>query len=376
MTKCGTRKRWKRNMIVDITKLPEIFKGKKVLLSTVTKDLINFLNLYQQSNKDFEILGVFDITLPYRPNVRALLEPFDLDIFEHIEHLSENAEIVLRFDHTVNLPVQYLVQEEYIPGKFIPKLFEKKVRKCYEEVTGGTEFTYMIYPKYQSFLIEYLYRKYSNSLFMDADGRDYSFSNTILPLNSPVDRIYKKEGVYYNLWDLIHRRARTRQKLIFVISSDFGIGKTRYCLEKNYISPDVYQAIFNPSNYYGNGGYWNIDKNTIYDKIIEKVAELEYQNNTEEIYIKIEGSLDVFNYPFVTTDCYYNNWGNLHNYFDNYEFHILHKDYENEERFIRNVETFRMKYMVTKERIKIIRSENHAQRFVETKIESNYLVEK
>lgn len=361
-------------MQIDIRDMKTFFKGKKVLLCTLTKDLVNFVNLWKEYDKDFDIIGIVDITFGYRPSIKKIAETTELPLFESLADIPETPDIVIKFDHTITVGVFDEDDKEYFDiNKFDIVKYEEKVKQLYFEVKNGSEYTYMLYPKYQNLINNYFVNRY-NCFIFDSDGgycHTNKPENEILPIG--LDKSFlANEDKHFNLWDLIHRKTRKNQKPIFVISSDFGGGKYRYIKSKSqqensdFLSPDAYVAVFDHLKYYGPGGWWrSLQDYTIVNAVLDGLLWREYLGKQGECYIKIEGSLECFLWPFITNDCYVYKWANLHNFFDDYRFDIICKDYDDFQRLEKNLSIFMIQHQVPKSKINLIVNENFSQSYRE-----------
>lgn len=377
-------------MEINLKEIQSYLKKKRLVLFTVTKDTVNFLKLYQKYQPDFTVAGIADPTLEYRPQVKALLDkargqiPLYLSLTEW-EKTFASTDLIIKFDHAILEDRLLEEMEPFSMRKFSLKEFEEKLRKRYEKyiaVEKGSEFTFIYPPRYQSFLNTWLAFSfpghlthcYGDDLLISFDqsssaaqeeqtqrvkGKAVKFSWNALDFadNDPSINIYK-----------LMRKEAVNQKPIFVVSSDFAAGKMSYLLQSgaDFLSGDLFTAFFDLGLYYGAGTPGGA---SIASHIHKALARREHFNGHETpVYIKIEGDLDSWIFPFVQGCAYSASWGNFHRYFADYEFHIVIKEKEDLERLKDRLTLFCEVHHADPKKVKLVRSVNYCERFEEVEL--------
>lgn len=387
--------------------------GKDIIMVTVTKDVINFLkmmNIYGYKDK-INIIAIFDISLPYRPIIRKILDntlkncglhipvytsmkdfySFTREIVERVGE--ENAPVCMKFDHAAadfrhykNINVRFNSVE--FENHF--EEFEQDVKNFYEEgckakKEHSNEFVFMLDSNRKiilnSFLV-HLCRCYLTNCYGDLDVcvtndahavDELTYKEEMLWLASKIikfkfETLAPIENTNINLYEL-QKKVRD-QKVRFVFSSDFGGGKTSYILQKapnQMLSKDMFTALFNPKFYYGPGGVDYYQKPEI-SYIFDSICHWELDGNTEPLYIKMEGRLDRYFFTFLS-ESVMPNWNYFHLYFKDYEFHIVIKENEDMAVFKRDLGIFARIHLIDVNKIKIFKSINHCEKFEELSID-------
>lgn len=372
-------------MELNVKEFQTFLKRKKIVLFMVTKDTVNFLKLYKTYKPNFKIKAIIDPTLDYRPNIKNIIDKIrgDIPLYTSLvkgEEILTNA-FVLKFDIALLDKVLMDELEEFDSSKVNVAEFEQKIKKRYEKYTQiqkGSEFTFNIPARHICFINSWLFHCcnatlmhcYGDMLLVSVDNNVElpteeemveEDKRAILINHDAREELDKDERI--NLYHL--GKEIKRVKPIFVISSDYGVGKMTYLLDgkKNFLTCDSFMLFFDEKGYYGSGNLQNREQNTI-NYIHDKLYQLQYNGEApEKVFIKIEGCL---------TNWLYNiehgrpmEWDFYHLFFDDYEFHIILKEDGKTERFIRDVKAFCNIHAVDPARVKIIREKEHARYFEE-----------
>ena len=402
---------WCTMDIPELWKPIDYLKSKRVVLATVTKDMITFLRLHKlYPQNDINIIAIFDITLDYRPNVKAVLQKtlrdlgytipiftdmiFFRDFCDHYISDEEHSPIVIKFDHSGADERQYRhLDEHFNMYTFNEKEFENHVQACYlqgceAKKKGSNEFVYMmelanklqlnswfvhvcrcyICDCYGDVTIILLSEEREKSPEEQQHERAWVATRTIRFKNNVLEPIEYDPTV--NLYEL--QNNAKNQKVRFVFSSDFGGGKMTYCLQQDYqriLSKDVFAAWFNPMLYYGPGGVSSYMKSEL-GYVFDGICRYELEGNTKPIYIKMEGRLDRYFFDFLRQGGDgTNHWGYFHLYFKDYEFHMIVKDNEDMEVFARDLAIFMKVHLVDPSKVRVFQSVNHCEYFTELSAE-------
>lgn len=375
-------------MTIPLNTIKEYLKGKKIILFTVTKDMVNFIRLYNRHSPEFTIAGIVDLTLTYRPSIRKIIEKEagELPIcttLKEFQELAENADMVIKFDHAIGDQRLLDEIEEYSSEKFCPEEFEEKLKARYEkyiEVEKGKEFTFITPPKYQSVLNSYivymlnikivqcygdllLITQDKGSALSEEEQRKIAESKVLKFEHSPLD--FTANDYSINIYQLM-RKETPKIKPIFVLSSDFAGGKTRYILSRNerFLSGDLFTAFFDLDSYYGDGEVASPEPLTV--QLHQALARLEhFQGHEKPVYIKIEGCLNSFLFDFEQGTSMRTGWSFFHRYFADYEFHIVIKESEDMGQLKERLQLFCSVHQVDPQKVKVIRSVNHCESFEE-----------
>lgn len=357
-------------------------RNKEIVLFTVTKDTVNFLKLYKAYNPSFRIKAIVDPTLDYRPNVKAKIDSVrgDIPLYTSLvkaESVLINA-FVLKFDIAISDEKLMKEVEIFDSSKVNLEEFERKIKKRYDRyinVLNGSEFTYNINARHICFINSWLFHC-CNATLMHCYGDKLLVSvdnHFKLPTEEEVIKKDKKVIVInHNAREKLEKddkinlyhigKSLKKVKPIFVISSDYGIGKMTYLLNKvDYLSCDTFILFFSDTKYYGSGSVQNRSQYTI-NYIHDKLYDLKYRKLlNDEIYIKIEGCLENFicNIEHGSTM----KWDFYHLFFDDYEFHIITKENENIDRFSKLLKAFCHIHAVDPAKVKIVHEKNHAEYF-------------
>lgn len=372
-------------MELSVQEFRTFIKQKEIVLFTVTKDTVNFLKLYKLYKPDFKIKAIVDPTLDHRPNIKNIIDKMrdDIPLYTSLikaEKILKNA-FILKFDIALLDKVLMDEIEEFDSSKVNIKEFEQKIKKRYESYTQiqkGSEFTFCMPARHLCFINSWLFHC-CNATLMHCYG-DMLLVSVDCHFEQPTEEevIEKDKRVI-----LIRHEAREqldndkkinlyhlgkeikRIKPIFVLSSDYGIGKMTYLLDnrKNFLTCDAFMLFFDERGYYGSGSLQNREKNTI-NYIHDKLYDLKNRNRVEgEIYIKIEGCLTNFIYNIEHGRPI--KWDYYHLFFDDYEFHLIIKEDENMDRLTRDIKAFCNIHAVDPAKVKLIREKNHAGYFEE-----------
>lgn len=372
-------------MELSVQEFRTFIKQKEIVLFTVTKDTVNFLKLYKLYKPDFKIKAIVDPSLDYRPNVKKIIDGIrgDIPLYTSLveaEKILKNA-FILKFDIALLDKVLMDEIEEFDSSKVNIKEFEQKIKKRYESYTQiqkGSEFTFCMPARHLCFINSWLFHC-CNATLMHCYG-DMLLVSVDCHFEQPTEEEVKEKDKRVIL---IKHDARERLdndkeinlyhlgkevktiKPIFVLSSDYGIGKMTYLLEnrKNFLTCDTFMLFFDERGYYGSGSLQNREKNTI-NYIHDKLYDLKNRNRVEgEIYIKIEGCLTNFIYNIEHGRPI--KWDYYHLFFDDYEFHLIIKEDENMDRLTRDINAFCNIHAVDPAKVKLIREKNHAGYFEE-----------
>ena len=367
-------------MELSVKDFRTFIKQKEIVLFTVTKDTVNFLKLYTLYKPDFTIKAIVDPSLDYRPNVKKIIAKIcdDIPVYTSLvkaEPILKNAFIV-KFDIAVSDKRLMDEMEVFDSSKIDIVGIENKIKKHYENYIfnlKGSEFTFNIPARHLCFINSWLFHCcnatlmhcYGDMLLVSIDKNKGNLTveedkRVILINHNAREVLDTDDGI--NLYR-IEKEVKTI-KPIFVVSSDYGIGKMTYLLDgrKNFLTCDTFMLFFDERGYYGSGNLQNREKNTI-NYIHDKLYDLKNRNRIEgEVYIKIEGCLANWLYNIghgrpMEWDCY-------HLFFNDYEFHIIIKEDENMERLSRDIKAFCTLHAVDPEKVKIIREKNHAEYFI------------
>lgn len=372
-------------MELSVQEFRTFIKQKEIVLFTVTKDTVNFLKLYKLYKPDFKIKAIVDPTLDHRPNIKNIIDKMrdDIPLYTSLikaEKILKNA-FILKFDIALLDKVLMDEIEEFDSSKVNIKEFEQKIKKRYESYTQiqkGSEFTFCMPARHLCFINSWLFHC-CNATLMHCYG-DMLLVSVDCHFEQPTEEevIEKDKRVILikhdareqldndkkiNLYHL--GKEIKRIKPIFVLSSDYGIGKMTYLLEnrKNFLTCDTFMLFFDERGYYGSGNLQNREKNTI-NYIHDKLYDLKDRNRVEgEIYIKIEGCLTNFIYNIEHGRPI--KWDYYHLFFDDYEFHLIIKEDENMDRLTRDIKAFCNIHAVDPAKVKLIREKNHAGYFEE-----------
>ncbi len=376
-------------MNIELKNIKNFTENKKIALFTVTKDLIHFINLYRKYQSNFEIVAVVDITLGYRPTIKAKIESVIGNIplittLSGFSNIASNVDLIIKFDHAIVDDRLHDEMEQYDGSEFNIPDFEEKIRRTYNyyiDVEEGNEFTFNMLPRQLSFLNSWLittFDCYIMHCYGDKLLVTYNLDSSLTEEEQLVIVENRALTFSYDLMDFtfenrsinIHKlrvKKTIEQKPIFVLSSDFAGGKMSYILKKsndNYLTRDLFIAFFDVEKYFGNGGL--LDRNSIASTVYKALSRREhFFGHEESVFIKIEGNLGGFLFPFEIGNSTLTTWGNLHHYFNNYEFHIIIKEDEDIEKLKKQLDLFKHIYKVENEKIKIIKSINHCERFEE-----------
>lgn len=370
-------------MNFSVKEFQAFIKQKEIVLFTVTKDTVNFLKLYDLYKPDFKIKAIVDPSLDYRLNVKKIIDEMrgNIPLFTSLvkaESVLKNA-FVLKFDIALTDEVLMNEVEEFDSSKINITEFERKIKKRYEKYTQiqkGSEFTFCIPARHLCFINSWLFHC-CNATLMHCYG-DMLLISVDCHFEQPTEEeIAEKDKrvilINHNAREeldaddkinLYHIGKKIRKiKPVFVISSDYGIGKMTYLLDKmkNFLTCDTFMLFFDESCYYGSGSLQNNTKNTI-NYIHDKLYDLKNRNRTEgEVYIKIEGCLTnwLYNIEHGRTM----QWDYYHLFFDDYEFHVILKEDEDMTRFSRDIKAFCSIHAVDPDKVKIVCEKNHAEYF-------------
>ena len=372
-------------MELSVKDFRTFIKQKEIVLFTVTKDTVNFLRLYNLYKPDFEIKAIVDPTLDYRPNVKNIIAKIcdDIPVYTSLvkaEKILKNAFIV-KFDIALLDKVLMDEIEEFDSSKINIAEFEPKIKKRfqhYTQIQKGSEFTFCMPARHLCFINSWLFHC-CNATLMHCYG-DMLLVSVDCHFEQPTEEeiVEKDKRVILIKHDarkqldnnkkinLYHLGKEVKRiKPIFVLSSDYGIGKMTYLLDgrKNFLTCDTFMLFFDERGYYGSGGLQNREKNTI-NYIHDKLYDLKNRNRIEgEVYIKIEGCLTNFIYNIEHGRPI--KWDYYHLFFDDYEFHIIIKEDENIDRLTRDIKAFCNIHAVDPAKVKLIREKNHAGYFEE-----------
>ena len=368
-------------MTLNLNDNADFFFGKKVLLYTVNKDTINFLKLYKRYNNSlgWTIKAVFDITLEYRHNVREKLMKYigEIPVITSIKDLTniiEDKDVLIDFEYAHETALDSQL-EEYNPQYWDIAGFENKVRSDYQRYVSelhGKEYNFVLRQRLESFLNRYLFDNY-DIFIMSAVGYPlYIF-------DEDTEEFYDKAEQHivrwaYNaldfdsgdttLYDI--RQASTHQHPVFVVSTDFGGGKSSYLLEQldsgnDIMSPDLYFAFFDVGMFYGACTVMSHLDENLYNALTKR----QFCCLTEKpIYIKLEGGLKSYCIPCLSRSDI-NALGNIHRYYDDYEFHIIVKEDEDMQRTNSDIDLFCSIHHIAQDKVKVFRSINYCESFEE-----------
>ena len=374
-------------MELSVKEFQSFIKHKEIVLFTVTKDTVNFLKLYKLYKPSFKIKAIVDPSLDYRPNVKKIIDGIrgDIPLYTSLakaEKILKNA-FVLKFDIAISDKRLLDEMEAFDSSKIDIAGIENKIKKHYENYLfniKGSEFTFNMPARHLCFINSWLFHC-CNATLMHCYG-DMLLVSVDCHFEQPTEEEVKEKDKRVILIkhdareqldndkkiNLYHLGKEVKKiKPIFVLSSDYGIGKMTYLLEnrKNFLTCDTFMLFFDERGYYGSGSLQNREKNTI-NYIHDKLYDLKDRNRVEgEIYIKIEGCLTNFIYNIEHGRPI--KWDYYHLFFDDYEFHLIIKEDENMDRLTRDIKAFCNIHAVDPAKVKLIREKNHAGYFENVK---------
>ena len=374
-------------MELSVKEFQSFIKHKEIVLFTATKDTVNFLKLYKLYKPSFKIKAIVDPTLDYRPNVKNIIDKVrdDIPLYTSLakaEKILKNA-FVLKFDIAISDKRLLDEMEAFDSSKIDIAGIENKIKKHYENYLfniKGSEFTFNMPARHLCFINSWLFHC-CNATLMHCYG-DMLLVSVDCHFEQPTEEEVKEKDkrvilIKHNAREqldndkeinLYHLGKEVKKiKPIFVLSSDYGIGKMTYLLEnrKNFLTCDTFMLFFDERGYYGSGSLQNREKNTI-NYIHDKLYDLKDRNRVEgEIYIKIEGCLTNFIYNIEHGRPI--KWDYYHLFFDDYEFHLIIKEDENMDRLTRDIKAFCNIHAVDPAKVKLIREKNHAGYFENVK---------
>ena len=374
-------------MELSVKEFQSFIKHKEIVLFTATKDTVNFLKLYKLYKPSFKIKAIVDPTLDYRPNVKKIIDGIrgDIPLYTSLveaEKILKNA-FVLKFDIAISDKRLLDEMEAFDSSKIDIAGIEDKIKKHYNNYMfniKGSEFTFNMPARHLCFINSWLFHC-CNATLMHCYG-DMLLVSVDCHFEQPTEEEVKEKDkrvilIKHNAREqldndkeinLYHLGKEVKTiKPIFVLSSDYGIGKMTYLLEnrKNFLTCDTFMLFFDEKGYYGSGSLQNREKNTI-NYIHDKLYDLKDRNRVEgEIYIKIEGCLTNFIYNIEHGRPI--KWDYYHLFFDDYEFHIIIKEDENMDRLTRDIKAFCNIHAVDPAKVKLIREKNHAGYFENVK---------
>ncbi len=351
----------------------------KILLVTVTKDTINFIQLYKKFKpKDMELLGVLDVSLKYRKNIKEKVKRLEVPIFESFQDIPSEIDLIVKCDHGVSdFRLNELVVDFDETLLDLQEL-ESKIKRDYDNYIQnlkGTEYTFVLKPKFQSIINSYFFEKYKNSKILSI----YEYPLLISSQDSENVETFLQRKYFYDMTPLgkyidddttvnnwVQKQETKKFKPIFVLGSDYGSGKFSYIMQHDhFMSPDPFMNFFNRTFYYGDFG--SVNENFV-AHMFETIQYL-YYKGVETSYIKIEGKLE----PWICSMVGFqgslqSSWGNFHLWFEDYEFHIVFKDGEDLTRLKKQVDIFKKMYFVEDDKIKFIKSVGYASKFEEVNL--------
>ena len=407
-------KNWVSMEIPSLRKEINFLEGKDIICCTVTKDLINFLKMRSifKKESEFPVIAIFDMTLEYRPNIKAILEKtmkqlnLNVPVFTSMSEFQlfctnyenthggvDNAPVCIKFDHTgadnrqmKNIDVHYFA-EDFNTSEFERHIKERYEIGCQAKKNHSNEFVYMMefkdkltlnswivwncgcyisdcYGDITVILVNESVRKTNEQVYDEAVW----ISTRIIKYRfDSLKSIEKDDSI--NLYELQNKVKN--QKVRFVFSSDFGGGKTSYILQKDpnhFLSKDLFTAWFNPMFYYGPGGVDSYDIPEV-RYIFNALCRWQLENNTEPIYIKMEGRIDRYFFAFLKGDGVLGDtWSFFHLFFKDYEFHIIMKEDENLSELARDLVVFIRTFLIDINRVHLFKSINHCERFEEVDV--------
>lgn len=406
-------KNWVSLDIPSLRRKINFLEGKDVILCTVNKDLINFIKMRNifKKEKEFNVIAIFDITLDYRPNIKSILEKtlkdynLKVPVFTNMRNFFDfcvkyqsdnggidNSPVCIKFDHSgADIRQRKNINVHFNSAEFDTDEFEKHIKERYEigckaKKKHSNEFVYMMEFKDKLFLNSWIVWKcgcYITDCYGDTtvllldDGYELQTNgdqnfNTAVWLATRTIR-YKFDSLEsiefdenVNLYELQNSVKDT--KVRFVFSSDFGGGKTSYILQKSpnkFLTKDLFTAWFNSLLYYGPGG---VDSYTIPEVryIFNALCRWKLTDNTDPIYIKMEGRLDRYFFHFLRGEGSLGDvWSFFHLFFKDYEFHIIIKEDENLSELARDLVVFIRTMLIDINRVRLFKSINHCERFEE-----------
>ncbi len=375
-------------MTISASQVGDYFKGKSLILFTVTKDLIHFLRLYKDYKPDFEIKAIVDVSLPYRPNIREkiLSESGSIPVLESLDDYDKivsSGDIVIKFDHAV-VADRLLDQLRVVnTSDFSNSSLEVATKQSYDvyiNQESGNEWTHIMYPEHQAKLNTHLVcskdiqlmQCYGDNLLIMGSSDNFpsreSFSQF---LDSKLVSLSNRSldigdnNFNINLWKLANKESRN-QKVRFVVSGDWGGGKFSYIRSTgcDFITPDSFMMMFDRNSYYGAGG---IDSRRPLSKaaaIQEALARREYLKGHEEpVYVKLEGCLAGFSFPFMLGNSRLQSLDNIHKFYRDYEFHVLVSKDDNLEDVKSDLISFCKQNDIDPTRVKVIEVVDHCASF-------------
>ena len=362
-------------------------ENKNLILGTVTGNTVNFLTLYNELNPNFNIKAILDVTLPYRKNIDSMIRKVSKNIpiltsLKELNGIISDNDIYIEFESAQ--PSELFNQIEFFDSeKFSIEEFENKVKSDYDnyiENVGGNEFTFVLRPRLEAFRNRYIFNNFNvymgsalnYPLWIFDNYDDKNFEKAI------ESRILKFEDNSKDFDDLspsgyFNKNNAWRQKPIFVMGSDFAIGKTKYCLSKMsndsiIVSPDIYVSFFENTMTYDNSS--NSVGRQIYQCLIKN-----YLKYKKQPYIKIEGSIIGNSFSFLKHDVIFdvNFLDNVHNFYEDYEFHIIIKENEkNTERLKNILNFFCQRNFIDKSKVRFIVSVKHSESFKDVTSEIDF----
>ncbi len=357
----------------------DFFENKKIALFGVNKDLIGFLKYKKDGffKSSCEIKYIIDLTLDYRPQIRAILESVITDEIvitttEELQTMDSDCKTILWFeggfrsnDDQVNVRT-WDIRE-------LDGLIKDRWDWYLERHGSKSEFTFQ-YLKDEAYALQF-YFIYSLNIdivlaywapdyvlnMVDSDLCDFvsrldeiaqeKYLNhffAISPTYVPAFMSKPQMAFYGNELPLMEIK---KLKPIFVIGSDYGVGKgtflrSKYNGEDNILLTDPYMILINPNIY--TEMYEGVNINAF---LLKNIARLGITNK-EEIYLKIDGRLEDFAYNMPRPKR--EQFSNLHELFYDSKFVIVIKENEYDMRCLQHcLSIFKKRMDLTDGQIKI-----------------------
>ncbi len=387
-------------MRLDYADIPSFIEGKRVALVSVNKDMISLLKFYTKKfvTLKYQITAIIDLSLSFRDNVRRLVTPYLED--SNIKLITTTRDLVVsldrgEFDFILEFDNGFSSNPVLLP---LDQL-EKRIREHYDNYLqvapmSASEWNFRTHSDIIYSLNTYISNRYYKINIMsayvnyplvgvdqdifsrvyaqkktqnhDPDLYDLVFQDLTY---SVIELVYDslESNIFTDWRDLMKEKKMSMSALrslkpVFVIGSDYAVGKASYCInqytsaEPNIILEDVWATFVNPQIH--RGGKPSLSNA---NKLLHRIIDLGSTNPDREIFIKYEGHISdwSFGIPYDR----FSEYQNFHECFRQSRWVCIIKESEDLDDFKYNLDIFCRKMNITSNRITIYK--NTASGFIE-----------